>query len=188
MVKPAATGCLSKFKEQIGNTIAGCPIFQALTGSADATEALTHIYFEILPRTDDDDVDFEALSKVTQDNKRPFCVVFVDMPAQVSINRVASGGTFVFNASAVVMCEIGVDDILNDPLSYYSGSDSAETIQDYACYVDNFLGEFAEQYSDLAGDGLLEVNQFDRRASAENEKFSNGEFIMTLFFMNYGVE
>jgi len=186
---PTSSGCIATAKDVFKDLISNSAAFQTLTGSANASEAAGHIYLEILPRTQDNgDVDFEAMAKATYESKRPFCVIYLDFDAGLSLTHVASGSARTLNADAFYYFEVDVQDIISDVMSYYAGDDAAETAQDYAHYTDNILGTIADQVADNAGDALLTVSQFQREFSELREKHTTGDWVFGMFGVALGID
>ncbi len=189
MVMPPTKGFLSQAKEVLGRGVTQSAAFQKLTGAADESEALENVYFEILPRDENDEASIESMPLAELENKRPFCVVFLDMPAGISIDNSGSGVALTANVNAAYYFEVDIAEMVADVMDYFDGSgDKAETIEEFAQYMDNILGEISVEVATNLGDSLNRIDQFDRRFSAERDKFSTGSWSSGQFFVSLGVE
>lgn len=90
----AATGCISKAEERIGEMLANCSEFQTWTGTANATAAADHIYYDSVPPLYSDD---DVTSREYNEAIRPFALVWTRMTEGLAMNELlgASGTVMV---------------------------------------------------------------------------------------------
>lgn len=83
-----AAGGISIAEQLLAQTVAACTQWIADTGSADATEALSHIYFDALPPSDDGD----SFTREELIALRPYCIVATNPENGYSWGRIAAEG------------------------------------------------------------------------------------------------
>lgn len=71
----AASSCITKAEERVRDMLANCTQFQTWTGTANATEAKTRIYYDSLPLA----TDLDASPLAYNESLRPFALIYTSL-------------------------------------------------------------------------------------------------------------
>jgi hypothetical protein len=167
-------------EDYLAQSLANSAQWQTDTDSADAAEALTHIYFTSLPPSDDGD----TFSREELDELRPFAIIStVPMRGGYSWRRI---GAEAWDDSGQLMLtfEYNVPDSMAD--------DNQAIVRWFENRWGKVLrGSSGASLTELAHQGgYLAINQIDLDLQGRaNEKFyeTQGDFMLASFTVSWGV-